>query len=173
MESGRTDKNLCRCFGAPACRVFPDHLISLTNILMHSCTTTWHAHTMALLTWVQSAGETVRTARSVRGNTDTRAEPNGRRWPRLRLLPGRLTAPGNRVARGGTQSVSHLPHSYQRSTWSLHTLIFCTSVRWVLCILWFLLAGLALQVDSPSSVSSLRTSGRSPTSGWSSLRTPG
>ena len=20
---GRTDKNLCRCFGAPACRVFP------------------------------------------------------------------------------------------------------------------------------------------------------
>jgi hypothetical protein len=24
---GRTDKNLCRCFGAPACRVFPDHLI--------------------------------------------------------------------------------------------------------------------------------------------------
>jgi hypothetical protein len=23
--SGRTDKNLCRCFGAPACRVFPDH----------------------------------------------------------------------------------------------------------------------------------------------------
>ena len=25
--SGRTDKNLCRCFGAPARRVFPDHLI--------------------------------------------------------------------------------------------------------------------------------------------------
>ena len=26
---GRTDKNLCRCFGAPACRrVFPDHLIT-------------------------------------------------------------------------------------------------------------------------------------------------
>ena len=24
---GRTDKNLCRCFGAPACRVSPDHLI--------------------------------------------------------------------------------------------------------------------------------------------------
>ena len=24
---GRTDKNLCRCFGAPARRVFPDHLI--------------------------------------------------------------------------------------------------------------------------------------------------
>ena len=25
---GRTDKNLCRCFGAPARRVFPDHLIN-------------------------------------------------------------------------------------------------------------------------------------------------
>ena len=25
---GWTDKNLCRCFGAPACRVFPDHLIT-------------------------------------------------------------------------------------------------------------------------------------------------
>ena len=25
---GRTDENLCRCFGAPACRVFPDHLIT-------------------------------------------------------------------------------------------------------------------------------------------------
>ena len=47
-----------------------------------------------------------------------------------------------------SQSVSQsLPHSYQRSTWSLHTLIFCTSVRWNLSILWFLLAGLALQVD--------------------------
>jgi len=51
--------------------------------------------------------------------------------------------------------------------------LFCSSVRWNLSILWFLLAGLALQVDSPSSVCSLRTSGRSPTSGWSSLRTPG
>ena len=29
LTSGRTDKNLCRCFGAPACRVFPDHLITL------------------------------------------------------------------------------------------------------------------------------------------------
>ena len=25
---GRTDKLSCRCFGAPACRVFPDHLIT-------------------------------------------------------------------------------------------------------------------------------------------------
>ena len=29
---GRTDKNLCRCFGAPACRVSPDHLITLTGV---------------------------------------------------------------------------------------------------------------------------------------------
>ena len=35
-----------------------------------------------------------------------------------------------------SQSVSQsLPHSNQRSTRSLHTLIFCTSVRWNLCIL--------------------------------------
>ena len=88
-------------------------------------------------------------------------------------LPYLLLLIRENPASRGSQSVSSLPHSYQRSTWSLHTLIFCTSVRWNLSILWFLLAGLALQVDSPSSVSSLRTSGRSPTSGWSSLRTPG
>ena len=28
---GRTDKNLCRCFGAPGCRIFPDHLITLAS----------------------------------------------------------------------------------------------------------------------------------------------
>ena len=82
---------------------------------------------------------------------------------------------GEVVAESFSQSVittgTLLPTEH---TWALHTLIFCTtSVRWNLSILWFLLAGLALQVDSPSSVSSLRTSGRSPTSGWSSLRTPG
>ena len=36
-----------------------------------------HAHTMAHLTWGQTAGETVRTVRSTRGNTGTRAGPNG------------------------------------------------------------------------------------------------
>ena len=46
----------------------------------------------------------MRTARSARGSTGTRAGPNGTRWPNgLRLLPGRPTAPENRVARGGTQ----------------------------------------------------------------------
>ena len=91
-----------------------------------------------------------------------------------------LGSRGPRASVEISQSVSQsLPHSYQRSKWSLHTLIFCTSVRWNLSILlWFLFwqgPGLALQVDVPraSSVSSLRTSGRSPTSGWSSLRTPG
>jgi hypothetical protein len=29
IRHGRTDKNLCRCFGAPARRVLPDHLITL------------------------------------------------------------------------------------------------------------------------------------------------
>ena len=28
IRHGRADKNLCRCFGAPARRVFPDHLIT-------------------------------------------------------------------------------------------------------------------------------------------------
>ena len=32
---------------------------------------------MAHLTWGQAAGETVRTARSTRGDTGTRAGPNG------------------------------------------------------------------------------------------------
>ena len=39
---GRTDKNLCRCFGAPAThvrrphgRVFPDHLISVSEGRLH------------------------------------------------------------------------------------------------------------------------------------------
>ena len=30
---GGTDKNLCRCFGAPARRVFPDHLITYSRAL--------------------------------------------------------------------------------------------------------------------------------------------
>ena len=46
----------------------------------------------------------MRTARSARDHTGTRAGSNGRRWPNgLRLLPGRPTASRNRVARGGTQ----------------------------------------------------------------------
>ena len=73
-----------------------------TNILVHRCT--WHAHITARLTWEQTAGGTVRTARSARDHTGTRAGSNGRRWPNgLRLLPGRPTASRNRVARGGTQ----------------------------------------------------------------------
>jgi hypothetical protein len=28
---GRTDKNLCRCFGAPDCRVLPDHTITAAS----------------------------------------------------------------------------------------------------------------------------------------------
>ena len=36
-----------------------------------------HARTTARFTWEQTAGETVRTARSTRGNTETRAGPNG------------------------------------------------------------------------------------------------
>ena len=57
----------------------------------------------------QAAGETVRTARSARGNTGTRAGPNGRRWPNglyAYCWVGPLhrePPPDHRVARGGTQ----------------------------------------------------------------------
>ena len=58
----------------------------------------------------------MRTARSARDHTGTRAGSNGRRWPNgLRLLPGRPTAPGNRVARGGTQGgLNCLTHALPR-----------------------------------------------------------
>ena len=48
----------------------------------------------------------MRTARSARVNTGTRAGPNGETGGFTRQLDprvGPLTAPGNRVARGGTQ----------------------------------------------------------------------
>ena len=107
-----------RC-GRPACitNAYLSHSLQLVHrledyrgariinlyILMHRCA--WHAHTLRhAFTWAQTAGETVRTARSARDHTGTRAGSDGRRWPNgLRLLPGRPTAPGNRVARGGTQ----------------------------------------------------------------------
>ena len=48
-----------------------------TNILVHRLDgMSWHTHT-AHVTWEQTAGETVRTARSTRGDTGTRAGPNG------------------------------------------------------------------------------------------------
>ena len=52
-------------------------IINLTNIRTYLCIGTWHAHTMARLTWGQAAGGTVRTVRSTRGNTGTRAGSNG------------------------------------------------------------------------------------------------
>ena len=50
-----------------------------------------HALTMALLTWEQTAGGTVRTARSTRGNTGTRAGPNGA----IGRITYRLLTPGS------------------------------------------------------------------------------
>ena len=85
-----------------------------TYSLVHRCT--WHAHITARFTWEQTAGGTVRTARSARDHTGTRAGSNGRRWPNgLRLLPGRPTASRNRVARGGTQGgLNCLTHALPR-----------------------------------------------------------
>ena len=126
---GRTDKHLCRCFGAPATharrphgRVFPDHLIKTQGSnthdtgYRHHLNKEWHAHITARFTWEQKAGGTVRTARSARDHTGTRAGSNGRRWPNgLRLLPGRPTASRNRVARGGTQGgLNCLTHALPR-----------------------------------------------------------
>jgi hypothetical protein len=60
--------------------ITPDPLPTYPSTpLVSNCTVwcvTWHIHT-AHVTWVQAAGETVRTARSACGNTGTRAGPNG------------------------------------------------------------------------------------------------
>ena len=116
--------------------------------------------------------------RSLKG--DRRAQEQGRAQQSRDHGRSGVSTPGRaaqlrsrtRPAGWGANHVTLSQSVSQRSTWSLHTLIFYTSVRWILCILWFLLAGLALQVDSPSPGSSLRTPGRSPTSGWSSFHTP-
>ena len=73
---------------------------------------------MAHLTWVQTAGGTVRTVRSTRGNTGTRAGPNGaigRITYRLDPRIGPLHRERNRVARGGTQGgLNCLTHALPR-----------------------------------------------------------
>ena len=64
--------------------------MALTNILMHRLDdVSWHIH-KAHATWVQAAGETVRTARSARGNTGTRAGPNGETGGFTRQLDPRI-----------------------------------------------------------------------------------
>ena len=76
----------------------------------------WHIRA-AYVTWVQAAGETVRTARSARGNTGTRAGPNGETGEKCASLTSGSahTAPGNRVARGGTQGgLNCLTHALPR-----------------------------------------------------------
>ena len=61
-----------------------------------------HAHTTARLTWEQAAGGTVRTARSTRGNTETRAGPNGETGKKYAsLTPGSAHCTGISRARGG------------------------------------------------------------------------
>ena len=73
---------------------------------------------MARLTWEQKAGETVRTGRSTRGNTGTRAGTNGAIGGFDRRLDPRVgpdCRPGNRVARGGTQGgLNCLNHALPR-----------------------------------------------------------
>ena len=74
-----------------------------------------HAHTTARLTWEQAAGGTVRTARSTRGNTETRAGPNGGAdvATRLRIdhrvgpLHREIACPGG--TQGGLNCLTHAP----------------------------------------------------------------
>ena len=73
-----------------------------------------HAHTTARLTWVQAAGGTVRTARSTRGNTETRAGPNGgaggftrRIDHRVGPLHREIACPGG--TQGGLNCLTHAP----------------------------------------------------------------
>ena len=59
---------------------------------------------MAHLTWEQTAGRTVRTARSTRGDTETRAGSNGetgRYYVLAGLTPGSTHCTGKPRARGG------------------------------------------------------------------------
>jgi hypothetical protein len=77
---------------------------------------------MARLTWGQTAGETVRTARSTRGNTGTRAGPNGETGGFTRQLesaPGSAHCTGkprgSGWGRGGTQGgLNCLTHALPR-----------------------------------------------------------
>ena len=68
----------------------------------------------ARLTWEQTAGGTVRTARSTRGNTETRAGPNGetggftrRLDPRVGPLHREIACPGG--TQGGLNCLTHAP----------------------------------------------------------------
>ena len=80
-------------------RVFPDHLI-----------TSQHTHT-AHVTWVQAAGETVRTARSARGNTGTRAGPNGETGEKCAsLTPGSAHCTGKPRGSGWDSGRTKLPN---------------------------------------------------------------
>ena len=70
--------------------------------------------TTARRTWVQAAGGTVRTARSTRGNTETRAGPNGaiggfyrRLDPRVGPLHREIACPGG--TQGGLNCLTHAP----------------------------------------------------------------
>ena len=73
-----------------------------------------HTHTTAHITWEQTAGETVRTARSTRGNTETRAGPNGAIGGFYRRLAPRVGPLHRETAwlggtQGGLNCLTHAP----------------------------------------------------------------
>ena len=62
---GRTDKNLCRCFGAPACRVFPDHLITWLLAPNRFIGSGRHAHGGWSSSWCEVARPSLRSVQVV------------------------------------------------------------------------------------------------------------
>jgi hypothetical protein len=102
------------------CGSFLNKLLSgdiraLTNILVHRLEDmSWHIRT-AHFAWVQAAGETVRTARSARGSTGTRAGPKGEtggftRQLDLSLTPGSAHCIGKPRGSGRDSGRTKLPN---------------------------------------------------------------
>ena len=94
QASQNLGKYACLWFNLQLVHRFEDYrgtriINSLTNILMHRLDgMSWRIHT-AHVTWVQAAGETMRTARSARGNTRVRGRG---RTGRLEGLLASLTS---------------------------------------------------------------------------------
>ena len=70
-----------------------------------------HTTPIPHVTWVQAAGETVRTARSARGNTGTRAGPNGETGEKCAsLTPGSAHCTGKPRGSGWDSGRTKLPN---------------------------------------------------------------
>ena len=93
----------------PEARIACDqHMETCTWWLMQRVLQDTHT---AHVTWVQAAGETVRTARSARGNTGTRAGPNGETGEKCAsLTPGSAHCAGKPRGSGWDSGRTELPN---------------------------------------------------------------